>query len=382
MKIIPYGRQHISSSDINAVKKTLKNDLITNGKEVFNFEKKVSNYLKCKYVSSCNSGTSALFLALLSINVKKNDKIIMPSVNFISSYNICKTLGAKIYLADVDEYTGQMTPRTLNQCIKKYKLKKVKAIIPMYNGGFPANAENYLYFKKRLKSYIIEDACHALGSSYLYKKKIFKIGSCRHSDISTFSLHPLKTITTGEGGLITTNNLKLDKKIKMLRSLGIKRNKSNHWNYDVVMKGFNFRLNDFQSALGISQLSQIEKFLKKRKKIAFFYDKYLSKITDINIQKKSQIYKSSNHLYIINFKKFNKNKKDKFIKYMKKNGVIVQFHYIPIYKFSIFESNLKLKNSEKYYNSTISLPIYYDLKTNEQIYILNLIKKFLKLINR
>ncbi len=382
MKIIPYGRQHISSSDINAVKKTLKNDLITNGKEVFNFEKKVSNYLKCKYVSSCNSGTSALFLALLSINVKKNDKIIMPSVNFISSYNICKTLGAKIYLADVDEYTGQMTPRTLNQCIKKYKLKKVKAIIPMYNGGFPANAENYLYFKKRLKSYIIEDACHALGSSYLYKKKIFKIGSCRHSDISTFSLHPLKTITTGEGGLITTNNLKLDKKIKMLRSLGIKRNKSNHWNYDVVMKGFNFRLNDFQSALGISQLSQIEKFLKKRKKIAFFYDKYLSKITDINIQKKSQIYKSSNHLYIINFKNFNKNKKDKFIKYMKKNGVIVQFHYIPIYKFSIFESNLKLKNSEKYYNSTISLPIYYDLKTNEQIYILNLIKKFLKLINR
>ena len=212
----------------------------------------------------------------------------MPSVNFISSYNICKTLGAKIYLADVDEYTGQMTPRTLNQCIKKYKLKKVKAIIPMYNGGFPANAENYLYFKKRLKSYIIEDACHALGSSYLYKKKIFKIGSCRHSDISTFSLHPLKTITTGEGGLITTNNLKLDKKIKMLRSLGIKRNKSNHWNYDVVMKGFNFRLNDFQSALGISQLSQIEKFLKKRKKIAFFYDKYLSKITDINIRKRAK----------------------------------------------------------------------------------------------
>ena len=99
----------------------------------------------------------------------------MPSVNFISSYNICKTLGAKIYLADVDEYTGQMTPRTLNQCIKKYKLKKVKAIIPMYNGGFPANAENYLYFKKRLKSYIIEDACHALGSSYLYKKKFLKL---------------------------------------------------------------------------------------------------------------------------------------------------------------------------------------------------------------
>ncbi len=382
MKLIPYGRQHISFSDINAVKKALKNNLITNGEAVSNFEKKVSNYLKCKYVSTCNSGTSALFLALLSINVKKNDKIIMPSVNFISSYNICKTLGAKVYLADVDEYTGQMTPRTLDQCIKKYKLKKVKAIIPMYNGGLPANAENYFYFKKRLKSYIIEDACHALGSSYLYKKKNFKIGSCKHSDISTFSLHPLKTITTGEGGLVTTNDIKLDKKIKMLRSLGIKRNSNIHWNYDVVIKGFNFRLNDFQSALGISQLSQIEKFLKKRKKIAIFYDRYLSKITDINIQKRSQIYKSANHLYIINFKNFNKNKKDKFIKYMKKNGVTVQFHYIPIYKFSIFKGNLKLKNSEKYYNTAISLPIYYDLKINEQKYIIKLIKNFLKIINK
>ncbi len=382
MKFIPYGRQHISYSDVRAVTKALNKNLITNGKTVSNFEKKISNYLKCKYVSTCNSGTSALFLALLSINVKKNDKIIMPSVNFISSYNICKTLGAKVYLADVDEYSGQMTPRTLDQCIKKYKLKKVKAIIPMYNGGLPANAENYFYFKKRLKAYIIEDACHALGSSYYYKKKFFKIGSCKHSDISTFSLHPLKTITTGEGGLVTTNDVKLDKKIKMLRSLGIKRNSKIHWNYDVVIKGFNFRLNDFQSALGISQLSQIKNFLKKREKIAFYYDKHLSNIADINIQKRSQIYKSAYHLYIINFKNFNRNKKNEFIKYMKKNGVTVQFHYIPIYKFSVFKGNLKLKNSEKYYNTAISLPIYYDLKIKEQKYILDLIKNFLRFIKK
>ena len=175
----------------------------------------------------------------------------MPSVNFVSSYNICITLGAKVYLADVDEYTGQMTPNTLNQCIKKYRLRKVKAIIHMYNGGHPIDAEKFLYFKKKLNCYIIEDACHALGSSYLYKKKFIKVGSCKHSDISTFSLHPLKTITTGEGGLVTTNNLKIDEKIKIFRSLGIKRKFNKHWKYDVVLKGFNFRLNDFQCALNL-----------------------------------------------------------------------------------------------------------------------------------
>ena len=379
MKLIPYGRQHISNSDIKAVKKSLKSRLITNGEVVSSFEKKISNYLKCKYVSTCNSGTSALFLALLSIEVKKNDKIIMPSVNFISSYNICKTLEAKVYLADVDEYTGQMTPDTLDQCIKKYKLKKVKAIIPMYNGGNPINADKFLYFKKKLNCFIIEDACHALGSSYMYKKNSFKVGSCKHSDISTFSLHPLKTITTGEGGLVVTNNIRLDKKIKMLRSLGIKRKNNMHWNYDVVLKGFNFRLNDFQCALGINQLSQINKFLKKRENIVSFYNKNLNKISNIRTPKINRNYKSANHLYIINLSDFNQNKKDKFIKYMKNNKVMVQFHYIPIYKFSIFKKNLNLKQTEKYFNSAISLPIFYDLKFDEQKYIVNLIKKFFKI---
>ena len=379
MKFIPYGKQHISNQDINSVKITLKKKIITTGQTVLNFEKKISKYLNCKYISACNSGTSALFLALLSIDLKKNDKIIMPSVNFISSYNICKTLGAKIYLADVDEYSGQMTPNTLNQCIKKYKLKKVKAIIPMYNGGHPINADKFLYFKKKLNCYIIEDACHALGSSYLYKKNFVKVGSCKHSDISTFSFHPLKTITTGEGGLVTTNNSKLDEKIKMFRSLGIKRKFNTHWKYDVILEGFNFRLNDFQSALGISQLSQINKFLKKRENIVSFYNKNLSEIPRIRTPEINSNYKSSNHLYIIILKDFNQNKKDKFIEYMKKNKVMVQYHYIPIYKFSIFKKNINLKQAEKYFNSAISLPIFYDLKLNEQKYIVNLIKKYFKI---
>ena len=163
----------------------------------------------------------------MAINIKKNDAVIMPSVNFIASYNICKNLGAKIFLADVNKSTGQMEPKHVIQCLEKFKLKKIKALIVMYNGGYPENAGRFKNLKKLSNFYLVEDACHALGASYSFNNKIYKLGSCKHSDISTFSLHPLKTITTGEGGIVTTNSKALDYKIKKLRSLGIIRNKIN-----------------------------------------------------------------------------------------------------------------------------------------------------------
>ena len=204
MSFIPYGRQSISKSDLAEVSKALKNDKITTGKIVVQFEKKLKKYLNCKYVTTCNSGTSALFLALLSIEIKKDDVIIMPSINFIASYNVAKHLNAKVYLADVNKHTGQITPKSIQDICKKFKIKKIKAIIVMYNGGSPLYADEYIKFKKKYKSYIIEDACHAFGSYYIQKNKKIMIGSCKHCDISTFSLHPLKTITTGEGGIVTT----------------------------------------------------------------------------------------------------------------------------------------------------------------------------------
>ena len=225
MKIIPYGRQYIDSKDIQSVLKTLKNEKITTGPIVEKFENQISRYLNCKYISTCNSGTSAIFLAMQAIGVKKNDIIIMPSINFVASYNVAKLLGAKVYLADVNRFTGQMSPNDIEECCNKFNLKRVKAVIVMYNGGYPNNAEKFVKFKKKLKSFIIEDGCHALGAKYLSNNKIFKIGSCAHVDISTFSLHPVKSITTGEGGIVATNSKNLDKKIKNLRSLGITKDK-------------------------------------------------------------------------------------------------------------------------------------------------------------
>jgi len=375
-QIIPYGRQFIDRLDIKEVSAALTKDIITSGDITIKFEKKIVDYLKCKYAATCNSGTSALFIALKSLELKKGDKIIMPSVNFIASYNAAKLLGAKIYLADVDKYTGQMGPQDVEDCCKKYGIKNFKVLVTMYNGGYPGNAEKFKFFKKKYNCFIVEDACHALGASYKFKNKSYKIGSCSHSDICTFSLHPLKTITTGEGGIITTNNRLLFNKIKLIRSLGIKRYNKKHWQYDVLLSGLNFRLNDFQSALGISQLKKIKKFVKKRNLISSHYNNELKKVEKLIIPYFSRNYKSSHHLYIINLKENNFRYKEKLIKFMLKNGVFLQYHYIPIYRFKSFKGKYLKKNSEIYYKNAVSLPIYYGLKKEEIKSIINLIKKF------
>jgi dTDP-4-amino-4,6-dideoxygalactose transaminase len=381
MNLIPYGKQFIDSDDVLAVSKSLRSKIITTGKTVEKFESALKKYLNVKYVTVCNSGTSALYLALLSIGLNKNDIVIMPSVTFVASYNIAKLLGLKVFLTDVDESTGQMRPKDIIDCCKKFNIKRVGAIILMYNGGYPENAENFKKIKKKLGCFIIEDACHALGAKYNLKNKNFRIGSCKNSDIATFSLHPLKTITTGEGGVVTTNSISIDQRIKKFRSLGILKNPKVHWKYDVLHFGLNFRLNDFQCALGISQLKKIKTFLKERKKIALRYDKELKKIKNISIPSYTRKNSPSYHLYLINLKNFNHKKKDLFIKFMKKRNVILQYHYIPIYKFKIFNDKYIGKKAEKYFNETISLPIFYGLKKNEQDYIINLIKIYFKVKN-
>ena len=190
----------------------------------------------------------------------------MPSINFISSYNLAKIMQLKVYLVDVDQYTGQVSPKKILECIKINKIKNIKAVITMYNGGYPENIKEFNEIKKKYNFLLIEDACHAFGSEYKYKNEYFKIGSCKHSDISTFSLHAIKSITTGEGGIVTTNNFKIAKNVELYRSHGILRNNKKHWKYDVVKHGYNYRLSDINCALGLSQLKKINLFLNKRKK--------------------------------------------------------------------------------------------------------------------
>jgi len=302
----------------------------------------------------------------------------MPAINFIASYSMAKFMNAKIYLADVDSLTGQMTPKTLLSCINKNKIKKIKAVITMYLGGYPENVVEFFKIKKKYGFYLIEDACHALGAKYFYNKKYIPIGSCMHSDISTFSLHPVKTITSGEGGAVTTNSRSIYDKIILLRSHGIEKDKNFHWNYDILTPSFNYRLSDLNCALALSQLKKINKFINYRKKIYDFYRRHLKKNhIFMNMRKYNKIAPSF-HLYLlsINFKKIKK-KKNELLKFLKKENIYCQFHYIPIYKFKLFKEKINLNSfqgSEIYFQNNISLPIFFNLK-------FFLLKKIIKKIN-
>tara|TARA_X000000950_G_C13799560_1_gene612948 strand:- start:69 stop:1253 length:1185 start_codon:yes stop_codon:yes gene_type:complete len=379
MKFIPYSRQLIDERDNKLVLSSLSNDLITTGPFVEKFENNLKKYLKCKFSYVCSSGTAAIHLAMLSLNLKKNDIILMPAVNFIASYNMAKTMGLKVYLVDVDELNGQITPNKLLECIRKNNIKKIHALIVMFHGGYPENVKKFYDIKKKYNFFIIEDACHALGAEYKFKKNFFKIGSCKHTDISTFSLHPLKTITSGEGGIITTNNAKIAKNIRLFRSHGISRNKKIHWQYDVKKYGFNYRLSDLNCALGLSQLRKINFFLKERKKI---YTKYFNEFKNFNLNLKISEYsksiKPSYHLFMINilFDKLKTNK-NHFMKYLLNHKIITQQHYIPIYKFSIYNEKKKLyPASEKYINNSVSIPIYVGLDEKKQEKIIKIIKSY------
>ena len=276
---LSYGSHYIDTKDLNFVSKSLKNKKITTGPLVKIFEKKISKYLGVKYVSTCSSGTAALHLAFNAIKLKKDDIILMPAVTFIASYSMAKFFGAKIYLLDVDPNTGQITPETIIKCIKNNKLKKIKCLVSMYLGGYPNNIIEFYKIKQKYGFKIIEDACHAFGSEYKSKNKFLKIGSCNHADISCFSFHPLKTITTGEGGAVTTNNKSFYDSILKFRSHGFY--KKNHWDYNLNKLGFNYRLSDINCALGISQLNKIDNFLKKRKQIYNFYKNELTRNKEI-----------------------------------------------------------------------------------------------------
>lgn len=355
---INYGQHHIFKNDLQTIKNSLNENLITTGPYLEKFEKHLSNFLNVKNVLVSSSGTSSLHLALMSINLKKNDIIIMPSINFISSYSMAKNIHAKIYLADVDEKFGYMTPLNLLDCIKKNKIKKIKAVIIMHHGGFPRHVSEYFQLKKRYNFFLIEDACHAFGASYTYNKKKYMVGSCAHSDICTFSFHPLKTITTGEGGAIVTNSKSIFSKAKLLRSHGIIRNKKKHWDYDIKDLGFNYRLSDINCALGISQLKNIKKIINFRKKIYDFYLKKLKKKYYIN-EYYDEI-QPSFHLVTICSKIGIKS--DKIIKKLMSKGIICQSHYKPIHKFSFFKKKIKLANSEKFYLRSFSIPIHLNIK--------------------
>jgi dTDP-4-amino-4,6-dideoxygalactose transaminase len=385
MKNIPYTKHKIFKSDIKNVIKSLQNDYITQGKYVDKLEKKITSSLKVKYALSCSSGTAAIHMALVGLGVSRNDNVIVPVVNFIAITNVLKILGANIFYADVDSLTGQMTPKSLKNCIKINKIKNIKAFCTMYLGGNPENIINFYKLKKKYKCYLIEDACHALGSKYFFKNWN-SIGSCKHSDVCTFSLHPAKTITSGEGGIVTTNNFKIYQTAKLFRSHGMKKDNkkiyqkiNRYWDYDIKSVGLNYRLSDINASLALSQFSKINKIIRMRNYIANMYIKSFSDCGFVEVQKISKTNFSAWHLFVIKIKNINNLKqKELFFKYLIKKNILAQQHYIPIFKYSVSKkiSEKDFNGAQNYHKNSFSLPIFYDLPLKYVNIISHIIKNY------
>ena len=369
MKTIPYGHQYIDDEDIKEVNKVLKSGWITQGTKVDEFEKAVCKYTGVKYAVAVSSGTAALHLASKVLGFK--DEVITTPITFAASSNSVLYCGGKPVFADISKKIPNISPDKIKEKITK----KTKGIIPVDYSGHPCDLEEIYEIACDHDLKIIEDSSHAIGARY----KNSKIGSCRYSDISIFSFHPVKHITTGEGGMILTNNEDIYDKLVMLRSHGITKKKDklieDHgpWYHEQQILGYNYRITDFQCALGLSQLKKLDDFIKKRREIVDIYKDQIKNPDLIELPIEKNNCKSSWHLYYIKIKD-PKKRKDVFIKLRKKN-IGCQVHYIPVY-FHPYYQKIGYKkglcpNAEEFYKRTISIPLYPTLKDNEIQYVID-----------
>jgi UDP-4-amino-4,6-dideoxy-N-acetyl-beta-L-altrosamine transaminase len=359
--VIPYGRQSITESDIESVVDVLRSDFLTQGPVVPNFERMLCSNVGAKHAIVVNSCTSALHIACLSLGLGPGDILWTSPITFVASANCALYCGASVDFVDIEFNTALMSVDALEEKLiiaeKNGKLPKI--VIPVHFSGQPCDMEEIYKLGEKYKFSIIEDAAHAIGAQY----KDESVGNCRYSDITVFSFHPVKNITTGEGGVAMTNNHNLAKKMSLFRSHGITRNsenmdnfRSDPWYYEQISLGYNYRLTDIQAALGVSQLKRLDKYIEKRVNIASWYNENLNKNIVPLVRKKDR--QSSHHLYVVMVQGGEKERNLLYEKLIK-SGIMASLHYIPVYMQPFFgKTDLYLENSEKYYRCVLSLPIY------------------------
>jgi len=367
--MIPYGKQTIDDNDIEAVKEVLVSDYLTTGPKVSEFEDKISKYSQVEFTLVCSSGTAALHLASLAL-LESGDRVITTVNSFLATANAILYVGAIPIFVDIDS-SGNIDLDLVIDLLKKDN--SIKALYGVHFSGNPLNQDKLRYIKEHFNIKILEDCAHSIGAEY----KGIKAGSCVNSDISIFSFHPVKNMTTGEGGAVTTNSEKLYQKIKILRNHGIYKDSSmKPWEYEMRELGFNYRITDIQCALGISQLEKLNLFISKRRKLAKRYEELLK--PHLNIIKPLYSYNenSSYHLFVIliDFTKLSITKEELFLK-MRDRGVFLQLHYIPINKQPYYKrlgyGNEYTPMMDRYYTQALSLPLYPTLKESEQDFVID-----------
>lgn len=374
--MIPYGRHTIDEEDIQAVVDVLRSGWLTTGPKVDEFENAVSNYVDTHYAVAVSSGTSALHAAMYALDIGPDDEVIVPSISFAATANCVVYQGGVPVFADVLQENLLIDP----DCIEQKITKKTRAVIAVDYAGHPCDYDRIRKICDRYNLFFIADSCHALGAEYKGKK----IGSL--ADMTVFSFHPVKHITTGEGGIITCHNKEYHDRMKLFRNHGISadarlREKTGTWFYEMVDLGYNYRISDIQCALGISQLQKMPKFLKQRREIARSYDKAFSDSAVIHPLKVQSNVGHAYHLYVISidFDEINKNRQDVF-KSLRECGIGVNVHYIPIHLHPFYKKNYKTSEgdcpaAEYSYQKILSLPIYPGLNTSDVHTIIESLKK-------
>jgi UDP-4-amino-4,6-dideoxy-N-acetyl-beta-L-altrosamine transaminase len=387
MSIIPYGRQDINQADIDAVVSVLQSDYLTQGPAVPAFEKAVANYCGAQHAVAVNSATSALHIACLALKLGKGDIAWTTPTTFVASANCALYCGATVDFVDIDPSTYNMSvgrlAEKLHQAQKDHKLPKV--VIPVHLCGQPCDMAGIHALSQQYGFKIIEDASHAIGGKY----KDEPIGNSRYSDITVFSFHPVKIITTGEGGMAVTNDDSLAKQMRLYRSHGISstpedmqpRAPEEIWNYQQIALGFNYRMTDIQAALGISQMLRLDEFVTKRHAIAKRYDQLLTDIPITTPWQQPDGY-SGYHLYVIRLKLNEINKTQRQVyNALHAAGILVNLHYIPVYRQPYYEkmgfSSGYCPQAEKYYAEALSIPMYPGLTEAQQDVVLYHIKNIL-----
>jgi len=392
-KIIPYGRQNITEEDIKSVIEALTSDYLTQGPKIVEFEEKFANYVGSKYAVALANGTAALHLCTMALDVQNGDKVITTPITFAASANCIRYCGGEVIFSDIDPETYLLDYNKVEELVKSNSKGTFKGIIPVDFAGRANNLEKFRQFADESGLWIIEDACHAPGGFFtdsLGKKQF--CGNGKYAELAIFSFHPVKHIACGEGGMITTNDENLYKKLLLLRTHGITKdinlytntsdfangvagvNSYPNWYMEMQTLGYNYRLTDFQSALGISQLKRADEGLDRRRLIAKKYNEAFKYCSFIKGQS-GVIEGHAYHLYVIEVKD-----RLKLYNYLRDHNIFAQIHYIPCHLMPYYRSfgweEGDLPASEEYYRNCLSLPMYPTLTDEEQEYVIDTIKKF------
>lgn len=380
MKTIPYGRQTIEEEDIQAVVDVLRSDWLTQGPAVDAFEEALAAYCGSRYAVACTSGTAALHLAYQAAGLGPGDLVMTSPNTFAATGNAALFLGARPVFADIDPATYNLSPSEIEKTLSSLEAERdhLKAIVPIHYAGTPCDMESITKIAERHRLLVIEDGCHALGASYAGKT----IGGL--SDMTVFSFHPVKTITTGEGGAVVTNHEEYYQRLKRLRSHGIERTdflEPSHgaWYHEIQELGYNYRMTDLQAALGRSQLKKVDRFVARRREIAALYHAAFKENPYFDLPVEAAGSVSSYHLYPIRLKDSLKAHKKEVFHLLREKGLGVQVHYLPVYRHPIYQKIGYRKGlcpaAEEFYQREISLPIFPAMTQEEVTYVIETVDR-------